>query len=186
MSATMARHGGRGQLEQSAMPLALNMAKMAKEGFSRAAIEDTKYLIKKPRTEVRDKKKRGVEFPGHKNVKAAIQRHPAMFRHNQSSGCLPCQNGTAKNLQTRRRRKGTCATPPARRRVRTPEPIPPLPITPPAPTSNTSVAQLSEIVNLPAGYPYSETVLASAKTFEDDGNTELDTDFDPDMLTDDG
>jgi hypothetical protein len=54
MSATMARQGGRVQLEQSDMRLALNMAKMAKEGFSRAAIKETKYLIKKPRAEVRE------------------------------------------------------------------------------------------------------------------------------------
>jgi hypothetical protein len=45
MSATMAKQGGQVQLEQSDMRLALNMAKMAKEGFSHAAIEDTKYLI---------------------------------------------------------------------------------------------------------------------------------------------
>jgi len=101
MSATMARQGGRVQLEQSDMRLALNMAKMAKEGFWRATIKKTKYLIKKPRAEVREEKKRGVEFPGHEKVKAAIQRHPVMLRHNQTSGCLPCQNGTATNLQTR-------------------------------------------------------------------------------------
>ena len=41
MSATMARQGGRVQLEQSVMHLALNMAKMANEDFSRAAIEET-------------------------------------------------------------------------------------------------------------------------------------------------
>jgi len=35
MSATMARQKGRVQLEQSDMRLALNMAKMAKEGSSR-------------------------------------------------------------------------------------------------------------------------------------------------------
>jgi hypothetical protein len=64
MSATMARQGGRVQLEQSDMRLALNMATMAKEGFSRAATEETKYLIKKPRAEVREEKKRGVEFLG--------------------------------------------------------------------------------------------------------------------------
>jgi hypothetical protein len=45
------------------MCLVLNMAKMAKNGFSRAAKEDTKYLIKKPRAEVRQGQKRGVEFP---------------------------------------------------------------------------------------------------------------------------
>jgi hypothetical protein len=48
MSATMARQGGRVQLEQSDMRLALNMVKMAKVGFSHAAIEETKYLIKQP------------------------------------------------------------------------------------------------------------------------------------------
>ena len=82
MSATMARQGGRVQLGQSDMRLALNMAKMAKEGFSRAAIEETKYLIKKPCAKVQEEKKRGVEFPWHKKVKAAIQRHPAMLHQN--------------------------------------------------------------------------------------------------------
>jgi len=105
MSATMARQGGRVQQEQSDMRLALNMAKMAKEGFSRTAIKETKYLIKKPCAKVREEKKRGVQFPGHKKVKAAIQKHPAMLRQNQTSGCLPCQNGTAKNPQTSWRRK---------------------------------------------------------------------------------
>ena len=75
----MARQGGRVQLEQSDMHLALNMAKMATEGFLCAAIEETKYFIQKPRTEVREEKMRGVEFPGHKQVKAAIQRYPAML-----------------------------------------------------------------------------------------------------------
>ena len=100
MSATMARQGGRVQLEQSDMRLALNMAKMAKEGFSRAAIEAMKYLIKKPCTKVREEKKRGVEYPGHNKVKAAIQRHPAMLCQIQTSGCLPCQKGTIKSPQT--------------------------------------------------------------------------------------
>jgi len=73
MSATMARQGGRVQQEQSDMRLALNMAKRAKGGFSRSAIEETQHLIKKPRPEVREVKKRGVEFPGHRKVKAAIE-----------------------------------------------------------------------------------------------------------------
>jgi hypothetical protein len=74
---------------------------MAKEGISRARFEETKYLIKKTHAEVREEKKRGVEFPGHNWVKPVIQRHPAMLRQIQTSGCLPYQNGTAKNLQTR-------------------------------------------------------------------------------------
>jgi len=45
MSATMARQGARVQLEQSDIRLALNMAKMAKEDFSRTTIEESKYLI---------------------------------------------------------------------------------------------------------------------------------------------
>jgi len=82
MSATMGRQGGRVQFEQSDMRLALNVAKMAKEGISCAAIEETQFLIKQHRTEVRQETKRGVEFPRHKNVKAAIERHPAMLRQN--------------------------------------------------------------------------------------------------------
>jgi len=48
----MARQGGRVQLEQSNMRLALNMAKMAKGGYSRATIEETQFLMKKTRAEV--------------------------------------------------------------------------------------------------------------------------------------
>jgi hypothetical protein len=186
MTGTMARQGGRVQLEQSNMRLALNMAKMAKKGFSRATIEETKYLIKKPCAEVREQKKLGVEFAGHNKVKAEIERHPAMLRQNQTSGCLPCQNGTAKNPQTHWRRKGTGAPPPARRIERIPEPTPSLPGTPPAPTGNISRAQLAEIVNLPAGYMYSHTACPSAEFSEPDKNNEHDTDFDPDRLTDEG
>jgi len=186
MSAIMARQGGRVQLEQSDMRLALNMAKMAKEGFSCAAIEETKYLIKKPRAEVREEKKRGVEFPGHKKMKAGIQRHPAMHRQNQTSGFLPCQNGTAKNPQRRWTPKGTAAPPPARRSERIQEPTPPPPGRPPTPSGNTSGAQPAEIINLPAQYTDSHTPRPCAEYFEDDEDTEHDTDFDPDMLTDEG
>ena len=86
----MGRQGGRVQLEQSDMRLVLNMAKMAKGEFLHAAIEEMQYLIKKPCAKVREQKKRGVECPGHKKVKAAIENHPAMIRQNQSDGCLPC------------------------------------------------------------------------------------------------
>jgi len=120
MFATMTRQGGREQLEQSDMRLALNMAKMAKCGFSGAAVEERQYPIKKPRAEVREDKKRGVEFLGHNKVKAAIARHVAMLRQNQTPGCLPCQNGTAKYPQTCWRRKGTGAPPPNRRRQQNP------------------------------------------------------------------
>jgi len=68
MSATMARRGDRVQFEQSNMRLALNVAKMAKEGFSRVAIEETQFLMKKPRTKIREETKQGVEFPKHTKV----------------------------------------------------------------------------------------------------------------------
>jgi hypothetical protein len=82
IAATMARLGGRVQLEQSDIRLALNMGKMAKEGFSHYAIKETKYLIKNPHAKIPEEKMRGVEFTGHKKVKAAIQRDPAMLHHN--------------------------------------------------------------------------------------------------------
>jgi len=44
----MAGQRGRVQLEQSDMPLALNMAEMAKEVFLRRAIEEAQQLPKKP------------------------------------------------------------------------------------------------------------------------------------------
>ena len=148
MSATMARQGGRVQLEQSDMRLALNMAKMAKGGISRAAIEETQQLIKKPRTEVREEMKRGVEFPGHNKVKAAIEKHPAMVRENQTDGCLPCPNGTAKNPETRWRRKGKGAPPPRW--------APPRPESPPVPSDDN---ERSETEGMPPAYVYIHTLL---------------------------
>jgi len=112
MSASMARQGGWVQLEQSDMRLALNRAKMAKEGLLRAAIEETHYRIKKPRTEVQEEKKHGVEFPARRKVKAAIERQLALLRENHPDRCLPCPNCTAYNLQTRRRCQGSDAPPP--------------------------------------------------------------------------
>jgi hypothetical protein len=57
MSATMVRQGGRVQLEQSDMCLALNMAKMAKGRILRSTIEVTQQLIEKPHGQVREEKK---------------------------------------------------------------------------------------------------------------------------------
>jgi len=107
MSGTMARQGGWVQLEQSDMCLSLEMVKIAKGRFSHATIEETQQLIKKPCAKVREAKKRGVEFPGHQKVKAEMERHPAMIYKNHTAGCRPCQHGTAKNLQSRCRRKET-------------------------------------------------------------------------------
>jgi len=109
MSATMARQGGQLQIEQSHMHLALNMAKMAKKGFLHTAIEETKYQIMEPSAEVREEKMRGVESPGHKEVKTAIDRPPAMLRQNHTYGSLPWQNGTTNNPHIQWTRKHTGA-----------------------------------------------------------------------------
>jgi hypothetical protein len=186
MAATIATQGGRVLLEHSDMSLASNMAKMAKEGCMRAAIEETKYVIIKPCADVREEKMRGVEFPAYETVRVAMQRHPAMLRQYHMSGCPPCQNGTTKYPQTCWRRKDTAEPPPDWRSQRTPEPTPTLPSTPTVPSSNTSRVQCSEIVNLPVRYPYSHTALPCAESLDDDEDTQHDTDSDPDMLTEEG
>jgi len=73
MSAAMARQGGPIQLKQCYMRLVLIVAKMVKEGFSPATIDETQFLINKPPAEVSDEKKQGIEFPAHTMVKAAIE-----------------------------------------------------------------------------------------------------------------
>jgi hypothetical protein len=73
MSATIARHGGRVQLEQSNMCLAFNIAKMPKSGFSCVALDEMLFLIKIPRAKVREEKKLVVVFPGRKNMKAVME-----------------------------------------------------------------------------------------------------------------
>jgi hypothetical protein len=65
--------------------------------------------------------------------------------------------------------------------------MPPLAKSIPAPTSNTSGARYSQIVNLPAIQAASQTSLACAESFTLDASaqhSQHDTDFDPDMLTD--
>jgi len=140
MSATMARQGDWVQLEQSIIRLALNMPKMAKAGFLCTAMAEMEYWMMKCCTEVREERMRGVEFPGHRIVKAMIERHLAMVHQNQMDGCLPCQNGMAKNMQTRWRSKGTGALTPFRCRQPTPEPTPPAPGKPPPPSGDNAEA----------------------------------------------
>jgi len=179
--------GGQVQLEQSDMCLALNMAKMATGGFSCAAMEETQFLIKKLQAKVREEKKWGVEFPGHKNVTAAMERHLAMLRENQTDGCLPCQDGTAQNPQTRWWRKGTAVPPPERLRQPTPEPRPHPAGTPPVPPGDNAAARVSEIEGVPPGYVYIHTPLPSAQFFNLDAyakDRKRDKDFNPDLLTD--
>jgi len=163
--------------------------KWPKKAFRTPPIEEIKHLIKKPCAAVQEDNKRGVQIPGHKKMKAVIHRYTTMLRQNHTSGCLHCQHGTTKNLQIRWRLKGTGARPPDQCRQRTPELTPPLPGTSPAPTSITSGAAHSQIVNLPAGYPYSHTDFPCAEIFDHDASAQdshHNIDFDPDMLTDEG
>jgi len=130
-------------------------------------------------------KKRRVGFPGHTTVKAALERHPAMLRQNQTARCVRCPNGTAKNLQTQCRCNGIDAPPPDKRRQATP-PLPEMPLTR---TGNRSEAQCAQIVNLLARYAYSHPALPCAEVstgYSSAQASQHDTDFDPDILTDEG
>jgi hypothetical protein len=96
----MARQGRQVQLDESDIRLALNMAKMAQGEFSCTTIQQTHNQIKKPRAEIPEDTKQGIEFLGHKNVEALIDRHLAMLYPNHTARCLPGHNGNAKNPQT--------------------------------------------------------------------------------------
>jgi hypothetical protein len=165
------------------MRLALNMAKMAKSRFSRAAIEEMQQLIKKPRADVREEKNRGVEFPGHQKVKAAMERHPAMVYKNHTAGCLPCENVTAKNPQTCWRGNETAA-PPA-------EPAAPLPGwlsppgTPPAPIGDAEGNDSYEIAGKPFSCVYMHSPFPNTQFFNHNAFTKdskRDKNFIPDLL----
>jgi len=67
------------------MRLPLNMSITAKGGFSHAVLEETQYLINKLRLKVKGEKMRVVEFRGHKLVKAARQRQPAMLHQTNQT-----------------------------------------------------------------------------------------------------
>jgi len=189
MSATMAKQGGRVQLEQSGMSLALNMAKMPKWGFLRATMEETQYLINKPQAEVREEKKRGDDCTAHENGRAAMGRHPPMLRENQTVGCLPCLNGTAQNSQTLWRCKDTGAPPPERVRQLTPEPTPHPPGMPPVPPGDNDGAHTSETEGVPPRYVYIRTPLPSTHCINLDAyskDRKRNKHFNPDLLTDEG
>ena len=148
--------------------------------------EKTNFQIKIPPGKVREDKKQGVEFPSDQNVKAAIERHPAIVHQNYMPSCLLCQNDNWKNPQTRWRSKWTGPPPAGQLRLRTPEPKPPPHGTLPALTWKESHAKWLQIVNLPSRYIYSHTALPSAECFNLDRSTQdrqHKTDCDLDMLT---
>jgi hypothetical protein len=100
----MCKQAGRVQLEQSDLRLAMNTIDKSNFGLTPANINETLEIIRKPRAELREEKRRGVQFEGHKNVKSVLQVHPAMNKAKQLTGCLPCQNGIANNPATRWKR----------------------------------------------------------------------------------
>ena len=175
---TMARQGGRVQLEQSNMRLALDMAKMAKGGSLRTAIKERAHLIKIPCADVWEEEQHGVELVGHIMVMAAIERHAAMVQENEIDSCLSCQNGTENIRQTRRRPEGTGAPPL--------EPALPLPGMPPAPPGNNAWAPNSEIDVMPPWYVFVQTPLPNAQLLNLDAYAKdrtCDKDCIPDLLT---
>jgi hypothetical protein len=163
------------------MRFALNLGKMEKGGFSRATIDDTHQVFKNPRADVREEKKRQVEFPGHKKVMAVIERHPAIIRENQKDSCRLFQIGTAKNLQSRWRRKSMGAPPP--------RPTPPGPPTQPSPPGDSDQHASTEIKGAPTEYVYIHTPLPNTQFFNHDAyakDLKPDNDSIPDLLTDQG
>jgi len=145
------------------------------------------YLIINPCAEVREEKKRPVEFPGQKQVEAVTIQRPAILHQNHTNRCFPCQNGTANNPQAHWRCKATIAPQPDWWSQPTPEATPSLPRTPPALPGDNVGAQSSHIHNLAPRYVCSHALLPNAQFFKLDSFAEdslHDTEYTPDMLND--
>lgn len=113
MLATVTWQGDGVQLEQSDMGLALNVAKIAKVGFPHTTIKETQDQIKIPHVDVKESRKQGVQFVGHRNLKDGFERHPAMCCENQTCGCLHCHNCTTPHGQICWRYNGLIVPPPS-------------------------------------------------------------------------
>jgi hypothetical protein len=137
------------------------MAKMAKEGYLRAAIEETQQLVQKPRAELWEEKKRRFQLPRYKMVKAAIDRYSAISHKNLTASCLPRQPGTARNLQTCWRCKGAGSPPPGL--VAPPLCTPPPLITQPTPPGNTDRIKRYEIEGMPSRCVYIHSPLPNTQ-----------------------
>jgi len=188
MFAPLQREGGQVQLEQPDLRLALNMATMLELEYMRATMEDRQRRFKQLLAKVQKQNMQGVEFPAYKHVKAAMEIPWAMVRKNQMNVCLPCQNGTAQNQQTCRRKKGIGAPQPDQPRGPTSEHMPCPPGLPPVPPSDNEGAHDSEIEGVPCRYVYIHTPLCSTQYFNldtYDENSKNDKDSIPDLLTDD-
>jgi hypothetical protein len=100
-----------------------------------------------------------------------------MVYKNHTAGCLPCQNGTAKILQTRMGRKGTAALPP--------EPAAPPPRTLPAPPGDVEGNKSYEIEGMPSRCVYMHSPLPNTQFSNHNAfakESKRDKDFFPDLL----
>jgi len=91
-------------------------------------------------------------------------------------GCFPCQNGTAKNVQTRWRRKRT-GTPPS-------EPAVPPPGTPSAPPGDSEETESYEIEGMPSSCVNIHSPLPNTQLFNHHAyvkDSEHNKDFNPDL-----
>jgi hypothetical protein len=107
-----------------------------------------------------------------------MEKHSAMVYKNHTAGCLPCQNGTAKNLVTHWRRKGTAAPPP--------ELAAPLPGTPPAPPRDADGNERDEIEGMPSRCLYMHSPLPNTQFFNHNAfakESKHDKDLIPDLLS---
>jgi hypothetical protein len=108
---------------------------------------------------------------------AAMDRHLAMVYKNHTASCLPCENGTAKNLVTRWRRKGTAAP--------SPEPAALPPGTPPAPPGDAEGKECYEI-GIPSRCVYLHSPLPNTQFFNHNAfakESKRDKEFIPDLLS---
>jgi len=112
-----------------------------------------------------------------------------MVYQNYKDGCLPSQNGTAKNLQTRWWRKGSCAPQPepAARPPRTPPPpgTTPAPGTPHAPPGVSDGQERYGMEGMPSRFVYLDSPLPNTEFFNHNAygkDTKHEKDIIPDLL----
>jgi len=117
-------------------------------------------------------------------VNPTMERHPSMVYKNHTAGCLPCHNGTTKNMETRWRRKETAAPPP--------EPAAPLPGrqsppgTPRAPPGVTEGNESYQIEGMPSRCVYMHSPHPITQFFNHNAfakDSKRDKDLIPDLLS---
>ena len=105
-TADLAWQASRVTIEQTDMRLVRNHQRKNKQGLMDENVREIFKIIKKPRAEQRAEKAWGLRFEGEKKVKHSQDPHPANVVENQPPGCLECQDGIARNPETRWSRGG--------------------------------------------------------------------------------